>query len=581
MEAHGVDSHQHLMDVMHNILLFFGIAGLAVPLLQRVKISPVLGYLICGMFIGPFGLSLYAEAYPWLHYITINETDTVTMLGELGIIALLFMIGLELSFQRLKELRHYIFGLGSSQILLCGIAIFLIAKYFDNSVEASVLIGASFALSSTAIVMKLLEEQKLTGQAIGTLCFSILLMQDLAVIPILVLASSLSGDANTSILSALGTALALGALTVTVIYLLGKKVLTPLLHSISGSTSAERLTAFVVFIVIACAAITQASGLSLALGAFMAGLLIAETEYKHEIEVIISPLKGMLLGIFFLSIGMMINLAEIMRYPGLLSMSVVGIYFLKATIIFGLCLLFRLPAKQSGEAAVYLAQPGEFALMILGVAMATNLMPASDVQFFLLVTVLAMMLTPFLFKAAPYAGRFAQRYLGEKEGADSSTSFSTNEDAVVIAGFGRVGQLIGETLDKQGIPYIAFDLDSKRVKALKKQGFRVYYGDARKNEIWKHLIGDGIKSAVIAIDNHEATQSILRSLRRKFPILPVIIRSKDADHQNMLYDEGANHVVAETLESSLRIAQLLLEKLGSSREDARNIIEHTRVPEAE
>lgn len=574
MEHAGTD-HQHLIDIISNILLFFAISGLIVPLLQRIRISPVLGYLISGIIIGPFGIAQFSDMHGWIAYISIDEAGTVQMLGELGIITLMFMIGLELSFDRLKELGRLIFGLGSAQILITALIIVGIATFFDNPLQASVLLGASFALSSTAIVMKLLEERKLSSRPIGILCFSILLMQDLAVVPILVLASSFTGDADASILTALGTSLLLGAVTVVGIYWLGKKVLTPLLRSISSATTSEWLAAFIVFLVLACSALTYAAELSLSLGAFLAGLLIAETEFKHEVEVIISPIKGLLLGVFFLSIGMMIDLSEIMRYPGQLSLSVIGIYALKASVILGLCLLFRVPGRQAAEASVYLAQPGEFALMILGVAMSAQLMPASDVQFFLLVTVVAMMVSPLLFKFAPIAGQYGHRFLGKREAAPSASAI-TGGKKVVIAGFGRIGQLIATVLEEHHIPYVAFDHDGERIQRLKNQGFHVIYGDARKKDLWHHLIGENIEVAVIAIDDHQATKPILKSLRTQFPLLPVIVRSKNHEDLNMLYDEGATEVVAETLESSLRIAQLLMQNLGNDPEEARRMIKKIR-----
>ena len=557
-----VADHRHLVDAVSTILPVFSIAGLVVPLLQRIKLSPVLGYLLCGIIIGPYGLSQLSDSYPWISYITIAERSKVHMLGELGIITLMFMIGLELSFDRLKQLRLYIFGLGTAQIVVTAVVIFIIAKLFDNTLQASVLIGASFALSSTAIVMKLLEERKLVNEPIGILCFSILLMQDLAVIPILVLASSFTGDMGTSIVFELSKSLLFGVVTVVAIYWLGKKVMAPLLKSISFSTSPEWLGAFIVFIVLICSLLTYAAGMSLALGAFLVGLLIAETEFRHEVEVIISPIKGLLMGIFFLSIGMMINLHEVMGHPFLLTLSVLGIFIIKGVIILLLSLGFRVPARLASEASVYLAQPGEFALLILGLAMARQLVPASDVQFFLLVTVLAMMVTPLLFKLAPIVGQYGHRLFGTEEAHDAFTE-KAEQHRVVIAGFGRVGQLIAKQMQEQRIPYVAFDLDGKRVQRLKKRGFNVIYGDARKRQFWQLLIGAQIEAAVIAIDDHKATVNILKSLRSQFPLLPVIVRAKDIEDSDDLYEVDATHVVAETQESSLRIAQLLLDKINT------------------
>jgi len=575
MENAGTE-HDYVLDVISNILLFFAIAGLVVPLLQRVKVSPVLAYLLCGIIIGPFGISHFSEAHPWISYVSIDKPQTVHIFGELGIITLMFMIGLELSFHRLRELRWFIFGLGSAQILITAVLVFAIASLFGNSLQASILLGASFALSSTAIVMKTLEERRLSNRSIGILCFSILLMQDLAVVPILVLASSFTGDAETSILLALGKSLLLGTMTIAGIYWVGRKALTPLLQSISFSNTPEWLAAFVVFVVLACSALTYAAGLSLALGALMAGLLIAETEFRHEVETIINPLKGLLLGIFFLSVGMMIDPEEVVRAPGLLSLSVLSIYVLKAGVILLLCLAFKVPGRQSAEAAVYLAQPGEFALMVLGVAMSAHLMPASDIQFFLLVTVLAMMMTPLLLKLAPVAGHYGHRFFRKDEPTGTFTE-KGEMSGVVIAGFGRMGQLIANVLEERRIPYIAFDYNGERVQKLKAQNYRVVYGDARKKELWHHLINENIEAAVIAIDDHDATRHILKSLRTQFPLLPVIARSRDRQGLNMLYEEGASDVVEETLESSLRIAQLLMERIGSEAGATREALTNTRM----
>lgn len=564
----------HLALMVSNLLLFFGIAGVAVPLLQRLRMSPVLAYLLCGVAIGPFGLAALTEAYPWLSAFTIKELDTVQMLGELGIITLMFMIGLELSLARLKELRRIIFGLGSAQILLTALVIYFIASWFDNSVEAAILLGASFALSSTAVVMKLLEERHLSNRSVGVLCFSILLMQDLAVVPILVLAASFTEPTDKSVSMTLLTSLGIGAFTVLAIMLVGKRLLAPLLHSVSAARNTEWLAAFTIFFVIACAAITEAAGLSLALGAFLAGLLIAETEFRHEVEVIVSPLKGLLLGIFFLSIGMMINVEEILRQPVLLALSVVGIFAVKAAIIFPLCLCFKVPSAQAAEASIYLAQPGEFALLILSVALVGNLMPAHHVQYFLLVTALAMMLTPLLFRCAPLAARIAMSM--SQSAKHEQDAPQLGERVVIIAGFGRVGKLLGKVLAEQQIAYIGFDQNAERVKALKDEGYRIIYGDAKKLDLWQKLHTDQVIAAVIAIDDHSATRGILKAMRAQWPLLPIIARAKDTSDMAALYDMGAKHVVAETLESSLSVARLLMQQAGTDDDAIEKIINRLR-----
>ena len=573
-------NHHHLLEVIARLLLFFGIAGIIVPLLHRLRLSPILGYLLSGIAVGPHGLASFATADNWLGYVTIQDTGTVHVLGELGIITLMFMIGLELSFERLHELRRYIFGLGSAQILLTAIVIFAVAVAFNNSIPVSILIGASFALSSTAIVLKLLEERKLTSRPVGIICFCILLMQDLAVIPILVLASSFSADANVGIVQALASSLALGVLVVVAIYFLGKKVLAPFLKAINFSKSPEWLAAFVVFAVIGSAALTQAAGLSLALGAFMAGLLIAETEYRHEVEVIISPLKSLLIGIFFLSIGMMINLTEVLRQPLLLAVGVGGIFAVKAAILFPLCLKFKVPLRKSIEISLYLSQPGEFALLVLGVATASALMPAENTQYFLLVTACSMMLSPLVFAFTPQIADYVQRRFGKsRQEMSSNLDLMSGHSGVLIAGFGRTGQLLARVLQDQRLPYIAFDNNAELVRQCNRDGYRIIYGDARRKALWHRLINSQIDLAIITIDDHAAIRDIIQSLRAEFPLLPVIVRAKDSKDSNALYDMGAKHVVVETLESSLRLAQLLIESLGRKPEEAKQIVQKIRVQE--
>ncbi|MBI1326164.1 MAG: sodium:proton exchanger [Alphaproteobacteria bacterium] len=572
----------HLLDVLANILLFFGIGALFVPLLQRLKISPVLGYLLCGIIIGPHGLGLFVDAHPWMKNITIRETDTVHLLGELGIMTLMFMIGLELSFHRLKELKKYIFGLGLAQILISALAIAVIARLFNNAPEVATVIGAAFALSSTAIVMKLLEERHLSNQPVGILCFSILLMQDLAVIPILVLTASFTGDDPAGVARAIITAIIVGIVTVTAILIVGRKLLGPLLHSATLARSPEWLAVFTVFMVVACAILTNIAGLSLALGAFLAGLLIAETEYRHEVEVIIAPLKGLLLGIFFLSVGMMIDIQEVLSHPVLLLVSVAGIYLVKITILFPLCLLFRIDARRAAKASIFLSQPGEFALLILGVAMSTRLMPVEDVQFFFLVTALAMAFSPVLFRFAPLAGNFAARIMGQREMPEALAPQEEEEAPrkVIIAGFGRVGQMIAQILEEQKIPYIAFDYDAALAKTMEEAGTPIICADARHIETWQKFCDEKIMAAVIAIDDFDAKVEVLASLHNNWPLLQVIMRCRDTVEMNTLYDKGADYVVAETQESSLRIAQVLLGKAGTGLTEAENIVSKIRRSEA-
>lgn len=573
MDAPVVDHAHHLVTLLTNLLLFFGVAGLVVPLLQRVKLSPVLGYLVCGIIIGPAGLGAFVTDAPWLSPLVIEDTDTVQILGELGIIALLFMIGLELSFRRLSELKKFVLGLGSAQILVTAAVISVVAYNFNNTLPAALVLGASLALSSTAIVVQLLREQHLFNRPVGVLCFSILLMQDLAVVPILIMASVLvQSDANIGLV--IGQSLLLAFASVSVIYLMGKKLLRPLMRTVSFTKNPEWLTAFMLFVVISCATLTQSAGLSAALGAFLAGLLIAETEFRHEIEIIIDPLKNLLMGLFFLSIGMMIDLSAILSNPLWILVSVVGIFVVKAAILYPLARMFGVETPQAIKASLMLAQPGEFAFLILSVALVSGLVPQENGQFFLLVTAVAMLLSPLLFNLAPH---LARRITGHVTAhAPEEDNGKTRYPEVIIAGFGRIGHQIGEVLERQQILYRAIDSEISCVYKWQAQGLPVIYGDARRMEQWRLMQADKARVIIITIDNHIAAAEILRTIRKNWPNISVLMRSEDTTDMEKLYDLGAEYVIPEALESSLQLASNALKALGIEQNEIDETIEVNR-----
>lgn len=394
--------HSDLIMILSRCLLIFGIAGLIVPLLHRFKISSVLGFLICGIALGPNAFVLLLPEETTLRNFLFVDPHNVKILGELGILSLLFMIGLDLSFEKLRAMKHHIFGLGSMQIVITGGIIALIASLFGNSLETSVIIGACFALSSTAIVMKLLEEHKADTKPVGRLSFSILLMQDLAVVPILVLVGVFSGSDSQPVFIALLEAMIIAAVCISGIYLLGHKILQPAIHKLRLAKNHDFLAAFTLLTVCSIALITQNVGLSAALGAFLAGLLLGETEFKKKIKNILSPLKTLLLGIFFISVGMMVDVTAILAAPMWLAISVIGIFILKAAVIYPLCRLFKIPHKRAAQTAVILSEPGEFALMVISVSLATGILANGPAQFFLLVTVIGMLCTPLVIRYMPY-----------------------------------------------------------------------------------------------------------------------------------------------------------------------------------
>lgn len=395
--------HADLIPILYKCILIFGIAGLIVPLFNRMHISPVLGFLVCGIILSPNLLQPYAESMGGWGEIFVLETENVEILGELGILALLFMIGLELSYEKLAELKRYIFGLGTAQIVVTGAIITVISLFFDNALQASIIIGVGFALSSTAIVMQLLKDYKIDRRANGRIGFSILLMQDLAVVPILVMIGAFAvneSDRSATPLLVIFS-LSIACIIMVVIYFIGRRLLQPTLHKLIGTKKNEWLATFALFIVCLLALVTQKIGLSAGLGAFLAGLLIAETEFQDRVEKILYPLKSLLLGVFFISIGMMVDIAEVLSNPILLGISVIGIFIVKGLTLYPLCRAFGIKHKNAQDIAMILCQPGEFTLMILSVSMAVKLIPPIDAQFFLLVTVMGMIITPLVFQFIP------------------------------------------------------------------------------------------------------------------------------------------------------------------------------------
>lgn len=570
--------HAHSFTSLIPLLIIFAIAGIFVPLFQRLKLSPVLGYLICGVVVGPFGAVLFADKIPFLSTFLISDTETVSLIGEIGIIFLMFMIGLELSFRRLMEMRNLVLGLGSLQIVINAIAIALIVLLFDNSPLVSILVGISFSLSSTAIVMQLLAEQHQNNRPVGKISFSILLMQDLAVVPLLVIIGAMSmADSETSLPLVLMKSMLIAIAVVGIIYVAGTKLLRPLLGVLSISKSPEWLLSLAVFLAIGIATITHSAGLSAALGAFLAGLLIAETDFRHEIEVMINPVKSLLLGVFFLSVGMMMDLRAIENHPFWIPSAVIGLFVLKTVCTYLATLPFKIKRNKAIEASVRLAQAGEFAFLILGLSVAGGLIPKADQQFFLLVASLSMFFTPFFTRLAPTIIKYLPApSTPETPSEPSSDNTPSDDPKVLIAGYGRVGRLLGATLEARMIPYVAIENNFEQVKKLREKGHRVIYADSRKIDIWRHLHLDSVKVIVIAIDNPESSEMILKALRTEWPLIPIIARTHDTEHMEHLYALGATSAIPEILEASMKIATEILETVGVEEYDIECEIERSR-----
>ena len=391
---------------LREILVFLAAAGILVPLFQRFRISPVLGFLIAGFLLGPHVAGQLATVWPPAAEIVITEGEGVHALAEMGIVFLLFMIGLELSFERLSSMRKMVFGLGAMQVILSALVIGTIAWAFGNAPEASVILGLGFALSSTAIVMQLLTEQKRLGSTVGRKSFAILLFQDLSVVLILFVIgfmgmSNGGGLSPADILLNLGKAVGSAALAIGLIIFVGRIAFRPLFHMVGKSHNKELFMAATLLAVIGIAAASEHAGMSMALGAFLAGLLLAETEYRHDIEITIEPFKGLLLGLFFMSVGMNVDMREVLENPVLIPASVVGLFLIKAAVIYPAARAFGVSHGRAIEVGLLLGQAGEFAFVVLAMASSMNMIPHATEQFMLIVTSLSMMAVSYTHLTLP------------------------------------------------------------------------------------------------------------------------------------------------------------------------------------
>lgn len=547
---------------LREAVIFLIAAGLIVPVFHRLRLSPVLGYLLFGAIIGPFGLGLLAEDVPWLSYAVIRDIDGVKALAELGVIFLLFMIGLELSLERLWALRRLVFGFGTLQIVATAAIIGTVAWKFGNSPAASIVIGGCLALSSTAIVMELLMQTHRLGTLLGRTSFSILLMQDLAVVPILFMLGVLGEKSSNSLGFEVAFALAKAVMAIGLIYAFGRLALRPLLRVVASSRIPEMFMAAILLTVIGIAALAGAAGLSMALGAFLAGLLLAETEYRHEVQLYIDPFKGLMLGLFFMAVGMTLDFRTVLDEPLWIAASVIGLFALKSAVIAALSLAFGLPRHVGVEAGLLMGQAGEFGFIVLGLATGVGLLATEVAQFMFIVTGLSMLATPFVAAAVRRVAAAMERESTMRAQEGSLADVRDIEGHVIIAGFGRVGRTIAEILKAEAIPFIALDTDPAVVARAREEDLPVFYGDTSRLELLKHAHMGKAQAIVITIDTAAAAERMIRHIRRAAQSIPIYVRARDAAHAARLRAAGATVAVPEAVEASLQLAGRLLNGTG-------------------
>jgi len=555
--------------------VFLAAAALVIPLARRFQLSPVLGFLLVGLAVGPHGLARLAERHEWLRYVLITDVAGVRALAELGVVFLLFMIGMELTLKRLWGMRRTVFGMGSAQILLCALVIGAIARGFGNSLEASVILGGCLALSSTAIVIQLLTEQGRFGTSVGRGSFAILLAQDMAVVPMLFVVGSLGARGEGSLAATLGLAIGQALLAMLIILGIGRLVVRPVFRYVSGLHSPDLFMAVTLLIIITTAATTHAAGLSAALGAFLAGLLFAESEFRHEIEVNIEPFKGLLLGLFFMSVGMVIDPLEILANPLLIGLSILGLFIIKAVITAGLARLFGFGRGHAIEIGLLLGQGGEFAFVVIGLAATFALLPVATAQFMLIVVSVTMFVTPMVAQGARRLGA-AIEARGQHRPSDDVDVAADLEDHVIIVGYGRTGRLLAELLDRQHVAHVALDLDAGQVAGLRAKGAPVFLGDASRDAMLEKMRLRNAAALVISADDPDAAERVLVSARRLSRDLPILVRAHDNSHAKRLIAQGATQVVPEVLEAGLQLGQVMLQHVGLPVDAAREVVDLER-----
>lgn len=546
--------------VFKDALIVLGTAAIVAPVVHRLKVSPILGFLVVGALLGPHGLGQLADYSRAIDWLTVTGEKQIAFIADLGIVFLLFFIGLELSMRRMITMRRLVFGLGGLQVSLTAITLSLGALWLGQPPAAALIIGACLALSSTAIVMELLSGQRRMMSTTGRTSFAILIAQDLAVVPLLFLISALGGNSDGSVVQGVVIALVEAAIAVGVIAVVGRVVLKPLFRLAASTDNPEFFMAATLLIAVGSGVIASAAGISMALGAFIAGLLLAETEYRRAVEAMIDPFRGLLLGVFFFSVGMHIDLGFIWREPLLVAGGFLAMIVAKTLLLAPLCRLFGVPWSTSMETSLLLAPGGEFAFIGIGLATQFKLIDSGVAAGVLAMVSLTMATLPFIALAAR---RIHKRLDADAPTRPSSTVLPPDDRTkrVIVVGHGRVGQLVCDLLDKHEIPYLATDKDVTLVERWRNLGRPIYYGDA-SNPIYLQRCGIDEAAGVIVTIDTAVVDDVVRAVRARRPDVMIVARAHDAQHARHLYTLGVTDTVPETIEASLQLAETALVGLG-------------------
>lgn len=546
---------EHTPTWLLNSLIYLGAAVIAVPLSKALGLGSIIGYLAAGIAIGPWGLGLVTNVEDILHF------------SEFGVVLMLFLVGLELEPKRLWSMRRPIFGAGSAQVLGCTVALTAVALACGIEWRLALVAALGLALSSTAIALQVMGERNLLPTSSGQASFSILLFQDVAAIPILALlpllgAATVAAHSGTPVYVEVAKVLGV----IAAIVLGGRLLLRPVFRWIARSRTPEIFTAAALLLVVGIAALMLLVGLSMALGAFLAGVLLAESEYRRELETDIEPFKGLLLGLFFIAVGMSIDFGVLLQSPALVSAIVMGFMVTKGVVIYALASRIGLPLQERPVFTLLLAQGGEFAFVVYQAAASARVFSAQTASILIGAVALSMLLTPVLLVAMDrlVLPRFAKR-----KGAALPEIAEPQNAPTIIAGFGRYGQIVARVMLAQGLPATVLDHDAEMIEAARKFGYRVFYGDATRLDLLRTAGAESAAILVVAVDDVEQSLKIVDTARAHFAHLHIVARARDVTHWNKLRDRGVVRVERELFESSLRSARSVLELLGQEPFEAR------------
>lgn len=574
-----------------DIVVFLAAAGVLVPLFNRIKISPVLGFLAAGVLLGPDGLGRLAGTFDWIDILTISDRTQIQILAELGVVFLMFMIGLELSWERLKAMRRLVFGMGVAQILVCATLLATIFFFMGRGVGGAIVLGLALALSSTAVVMPVMAERGRLSTTAGRSTFSVLLAQDLAVAPILIMVAVLGSGVGDDGLSpaAIGQALASllpSIIGVGLLVVLGRLVLRPMFRSAAKAKNTEMFLAVCLFVVLGTMFLAQFTGLSPAVGALVAGLLIAETEFRREVEVTIEPFKGLLLGVFFVSVGVGLDLDAVAVAPVTIFSIAILLIAIKAGAIFAVARAYKVPRGAALETALVLGPAGEFAFVILNEAIGHGVVGRDFAQGVLLSATISLFAVPILAALAPRIDRriAPQTALSDAPEVDEGVDGESEAPQVLVVGYGRVGQLIAELLNEHDVKYLAVDSDPSLVSTARRAGVPVWFGDATRADLLEKLGLPEVKAVVVTMDAPGKVDEVVACVRRLRSDVVLVARARDEKHAARLYKLGVTDAVPETTEASLQLAEnalvdigvpmgLVLASIHQKREDFRKVFQ--------